>query len=120
MFVCLHDKKAHIYAKFVRKYRSISSCRLKKEDTAHMLTETSSRGRELAVLQEMKSRLERDLRNILTNRGVDASNYAETMEFLDPVTNIRGRSEYLIAIQALRVALQPEVNFSPNIMPAHC
>jgi len=59
------------------------------------------------ALEAFMGRVVADLGGILGPAGLDASLYAEDVEFSDPVTRIHGRTGYLLGIQALRVALDP-------------
>lgn len=74
-----------------------------------MLPEKSSQSEQRRVLERMRDFLEKDMRHVLDDRGIDASKYADTIEFTDPITNIQGKTQYLLAIQAIRLAMRPKV-----------
>jgi len=73
-----------------------------------MLPEKSSQSEQRRVLERMRDFLEKDMRHVLDDRGIDASKYADTIEFTDPITNIQGKTQYLLAIQAIRLAMRPK------------
>lgn len=59
-------------------------------------------------MDELKSFLEEDLRNLFEDKGIDESKYEEEMEFEDPITSYRTLSGYLLNIQMLRYLFNPK------------